>query len=95
MSHSCENHGHYCSICEERKAEEQDEAEIQEILNNWNWNASVFDMYDELKDGDLGDEDRQSKILHRAWQFFKSENTRKMIDELHYHMFGHDTIQEK
>ena len=93
--HHCKDQRHYCSICEERMRHEQDEAEIQEILEGWNWNASIFDMYDELKDGDLGDEDRQSKILHRAYRYFKSEDTKKMIDELHYHIFGYTTTKEE
>lgn len=94
MTHSCEEHGHYCQVCEDLRIEERDEAEIQEVLENWNWNASVFDMYDELKSGDLGDEERQSRILHRAHKYFKHESTRKLIDELHFHMFGYETTQE-
>lgn len=52
MNHEChmEKSGYACPICEtEREKQEEDEL-INDLLEKWNWNYSIFDIYDELKE---------------------------------------------
>lgn len=94
-AHDCNDHGHYCSICEDARIAREEEARIASIVDSWNWNASIFDIYDELKEDHGDDEEFQEKLLTKAYEFFLEEDTRKMLDELAYHMFGHNLVVEK
>lgn len=55
---------------------------IQEKVESWNWNANVFEIYDEIRDWDEQD---KSNVLQYAWRFFDKD---KMINELHVHLCG-------
>lgn len=55
---------------------------IQDKVESWNWNANVFEIYDEIRDWDEQD---KSNVLQYAWRFFDKD---KMINELHVHLCG-------
>lgn len=69
--------------------------EIESIWNNttvgdkvesWNWNANVFEIYDEIRDWSRHD---QVNVLTYAYQYFNKD---KMINELHSFLIG-DSIK--
>lgn len=64
---SCSNH-HTCTVSD--KVEE------------WNWNASIFEIYDEIKD--WNDQDIHKTLKH-AFHFFNQD---KMINELASFLLG-------
>jgi len=45
--------------------------EIKSIVEGWNWNASIFDIYDEIRDWKSDD---QEKVLAECIRFFANED---------------------
>lgn len=60
--HTCEDHGHHCPICEEQRLKEERLSEIRATVDSWNWNASIFDIYETLKDMDEEDQEEHLRI---------------------------------
>ena len=50
--------------------------EIKDRVEGWNWNLSIFEIYDEVKE--MASWDKQ-EVLNHAYNFF---NRDKMIKEL-------------
>lgn len=50
MTHSCEDHGHFCSICENERLDRERWRVVRITIESWNWNLSIFEIYDFLKD---------------------------------------------
>lgn len=61
--------------------------EIVDTVESWNWNLSIFEIYDEVKDmgkfgyggGDTSEGSDLSRLLNHAYEFFKYD---PMIAEL-------------
>ncbi len=72
-----EKSGYACPICEtEREKQEEDEL-INDLLEKWNWNCSIFDIYDELKEDYGGDKEMLEKILSAAHAYFTIEDAKR------------------
>jgi len=70
--------------------------EIKDRVESWNWNLSIFEIYDEVKDmGSLGYNGSQtedlSRLLTYAYDFFNHD---PMIKELAYFL-GAEITEEK
>jgi len=65
--------------------------EIIDRVEGWNWNLSIFEIYDEVKDigkyGYMGGQTSEgsdlSRLLNHAYEYFKYD---KMIAELMSHL---------
>ena len=65
--------------------------EIVDKVESWNWNLSIFEIYDEVKDmgkyGYMGGQTSEgsdlSRLLNHAYEYFKYD---KMIKELMRHL---------
>lgn len=55
---------------------------IQEKVESWNWNANIFEIYDEIRDWSTED---VSNVLQFAYKYFNKDI---MINELHSHLIG-------
>lgn len=55
---------------------------IQEKVESWNWNASVFEIYDEIRDWHEQD---IKNVLTYAYYYFDQD---QMINELHNFLIG-------
>lgn len=55
---------------------------VHDKVESWNWNASIFDMYDEVREWNDHD---QKNVLKYAYYFFDKD---KMINELYSHLVG-------
>ena len=61
--------------------------EIKDTVESWNWNLSIFEIYDEVKDmgrygyggGDTSEGSDLSRLLNHAYEYF---NYDQMIKEL-------------
>ena len=61
--------------------------EIADTVEGWNWNLSIFEIYDEVKDmgkfgyggGDTSEGSDLSRLLNHAYEYF---NYDQMIKEL-------------
>jgi hypothetical protein len=61
--------------------------EISDTVEGWNWNLSIFEIYDEVKDmggygyggGDTSEGSDLSRLLNHAYEYF---NYDQMIKEL-------------
>lgn len=51
--------------------------EVHNRVEGWNWNLSIFEIYDELRDGHTAEE--QEQLLTYAYNYFNKD---KMINEL-------------
>ena len=51
--------------------------EVHNRVEGWNWNLSIFEIYDELRDGHTAEE--QEQLLTYAYNYFNED---KMINEL-------------
>ena len=52
--------------------------EVEDMVEAWNWNLSIFEIYDEDRDNS---DSVNEKLLTYAYHFFKED---KMIAELAY-----------
>lgn len=55
---------------------------IKDKVESWNWNANIFEIYDEVKEWSQGD---QQNTLEYAYDYFNKDN---MINELHSFLIG-------
>ena len=62
--------------------------QVHDRVESWNWNLSIFEIYDELRDGHTAEE--QEQLLTYAYHYFNKD---KMINEL-ASFFGHYNIEE-
>jgi len=60
---------------------------VSDIIESWNWNLNVFDIYDEIRD--YNDRSKEA-LLTYAYYFFNEDN---MIKELANHL-SIDIIEE-
>ena len=60
---------------------------VSDIVESWNWNLNVFEIYDEIRD--YNDRSKEA-LLTYAYYFFNED---KMMKELASH-FGIDIIKE-
>ena len=51
--------------------------QVHDRVESWNWNLSIFEIYDELRDGHTAEE--QEQLLTYAYNYFNED---KMIKEL-------------
>ena len=82
MTHTCEDHGHYCRQCEEQKLLRQNIHDAIGFAESANWNLSIFDVYDELK---KKEEWWQMLALVACHHYFK-ESSKKQFADLLYHL---------
>jgi len=52
--------------------------EVEDMVESWNWNLSIFEIYDEVRDNS---DSVNEKLLTYAYHFFKED---KWIAELAY-----------
>lgn len=83
MMHTCLDHGHDCSFCEDVLDRQGEIKRAQERVESWNWNLNIFEIYDEIRDED---EYEQRLLLRTALRFFKDKTSRSGIRELAYHL---------
>ena len=55
---------------------------VNDKVESWNWNANIFEIYDEIRDWSPHD---QKNVLKHAYYFFNKD---KMINELHSFLVG-------
>ena len=60
---------------------------VSDIVDSWNWNLNIFDIYDEIRD--YNDRSKEA-LLTYAYYFFNEDN---MIKELANHL-SIDIIEE-
>jgi hypothetical protein len=73
--------------------------EIVDTVESWNWNLSIFEIYDEVKDmgkfgyggGDTSEGSDLSRLLNHAYEYFKYD---PMIAEL-MSFLGVEITEEK
>ena len=53
---------------------------VHDVVEGWNWNMGIFEIYDELRDGHTGEE--QEQLLTFAYNYFNND---VMIKELASH----------
>ena len=63
-------------------------SQVEARVESWNWNLSIFEIYDELKDDHTTEQ--QEKLLKFAYRYFGKD---KMILELASH-FGIYNIED-
>ena len=49
--------------------------EVHNRVEGWNWNLSIFEIYDELRDGHTAED--QEKLLTYAYNYFDKD---KMVE---------------
>jgi len=59
--------------------------QIQKLVESWNWNLNIFEIYDELKENHPNKED-QRKILKYCDSFFTGEYTQNSFRDLADHL---------
>lgn len=57
--------------------------EVKDQVMQWNFNASIFDVYDEIK---YISEDIQKKLLQCCHDTYSCEDSRKMVSDLADHL---------
>lgn len=55
---------------------------VGEVVDSWNWNMGIFEIYDEIRDWDQRD---QENVLRYAYDYFNKD---KFINELASHLLG-------
>lgn len=58
------------------------EQTVHDTVEGWNWNLSIFEIYDEIRDWTQSD---QRNVLRYAYRYFNSD---AMINELASHLTG-------
>ena len=64
---------------------------MEDMVESWNWNCTIFDIYEEVKDMREGERD---KLINFAFTFFSDKSTRESLSELAHH-FGCHIEQEE
>ena len=55
---------------------------VGDVVESWNWNCNIFEIYDQVKDWDKSD---QKVVLEYAYYYFGKD---RMISELASHLMG-------
>ena len=55
---------------------------VHDMVDSWNWNCNIFDIYDEIRDRRRAD---QRNVLEYAYDYFDKDD---MIDDLADHLTG-------
>lgn len=55
---------------------------VGEVVDSWNWNMGIFEIYDEIRDWSRRD---QENVLQYAYDYFNKD---KFINELASHLLG-------
>ena len=55
---------------------------VAEVVDEWNWNAGIFEIYDQIRDWDKTD---INNVLEYAYEYFDKD---VMINELASHLLG-------
>lgn len=58
------------------------DSKIKQLLEDWNWNASVFEMYDDIRNMRLMKDDL-SRLMRDCYNYFNHES---VIKELADHL---------
>ena len=61
--------------------------EIKDTVESWNWNLSIFEIYDEVKDmgkfgyggGDTSEGSDLSRLLNHAYYYFNEDKIKKIV----------------
>jgi hypothetical protein len=61
--------------------------EISDTVEGWNWNLSIFEIYDEVKDmggygyggGDTSEGSDLSRLLNHAYYYFNEDKIKKVV----------------
>jgi hypothetical protein len=61
--------------------------EIKDTVEGWNWNLSIFEIYDEVKDmgrfgyggGDTSETSDVSRLLNHAYYYFNEDKIKKVV----------------
>jgi len=59
--------------------------QIQKLVESWNWNLNIFEIYDELEQNHPDKED-QRKVLKFCVDYFNDDYTHKLIRDLADHL---------
>lgn len=59
--------------------------QIKELVESWNWNLNIFEIYDELKENHPNKED-QRRIMKYCVDYFNEGYTHKLIKDLSAHL---------
>jgi hypothetical protein len=59
--------------------------QIKELVESWNWNLNIFEIYDELKENHPNKED-QRKIMKYCADYYSGDYTHKLIRDLSGHL---------
>ena len=61
---------------------DQNQPQVHDKVDSWNWNANIFEIYDEVRHWNSQD---QTRVLTYAYDHFNKDS---MIDELHSFLTG-------
>jgi len=61
--------------------------EIKDTVESWNWNLSIFEIYDEVKDmgkfgyggGNSADHEDLTRLLTHAYYYFNEDKIKKVV----------------
>lgn len=56
------------------------DTKIKQILEDWNWNASLFEMYDDIRSMRLMPSDL-SRLMTKTYEYFNKESQIKDLAE--------------
>ena len=56
------------------------DTKIKQLLEDWNWNASVFEMYDDIRNMGLMPSDL-SRLMTKCYEYFNKESQIKDLAE--------------
>lgn len=56
------------------------DTKINKLLEDWNWNASVFEVYDDIRNMSLMKSDL-SRLMTRCYEYFNRESQIKDLAE--------------
>lgn len=66
--------------------------EMEDMVEGWNWNCTIFDIYEEVKE--MRDDSRD-KLINFAFEFFSDKGSKDSILELAHHFGTHIEKEEE
>mgnify|MGYP003662151135 FL=1 len=67
--------------------------EVKEIVEGWNWNLNIFEIYDEMKETYTRDIDRHL-LLNYAYEFFNHDKMMEnLMDALNVEVEDQDNVR--
>ena len=58
---------------------------VHDVVDGWNWNCNIFEIYDEIKDWRETD---QRNVCRYACQYFKDKDSISQFNDLAFHLTG-------